>query len=214
MQFPNARILVFTKAPIPGQVKTRLASRYGAQGAAQIHQQLVHNTLAMLTESKLCPIELWCAPTTQHGFFHLCRRRYGVILKRQSPGSLGQRMHHALKATLKQRSSAVLIGSDCVSLDQQHMQMALAALDSSYDAVIGPSRDGGYLLIGLGQPCPTLFTRMRWSQPSVLAATRHRLQRSNLNWLELPTGWDVDYPADVRRWKRLQASANSPINSA
>lgn len=216
MLYPDARILVFAKAPIPGQVKTRLSSRYGARSAAQIHKQLVHNTLAMLTDAKLCPIELWCAPDTRHGFFHGCRRRYGVRLQRQSRGDLGQRMHRALQATLKQRSSAVLIGSDCVSLDQQQMQTALNALTTTHDAVIGPSRDGGYLLIGLNRPCPTLFTGMRWSQPSVLAATRQRLRRARLDWLELPSGWDVDYPADVRRWRRTQtvATTNSPTNSA
>ena len=36
MQFPAARILIFAKAPISGQVKTRLAPLLGAEGAAPV----------------------------------------------------------------------------------------------------------------------------------------------------------------------------------
>ena len=40
------------------------------------------------------------------------------------------------------------------------------------------------------------------STPMVLAATHRRLRRTGMNWAELPSGWDVDTPADLRRLRQ------------
>ncbi|MER2582515.1 MAG: glycosyltransferase, partial [Candidatus Competibacter sp.] len=60
--FPDARLLIFAKAPIPGRVKTRLAGRLGTRGAARLYRQLLCRTLALARAARLCPVELWCAP--------------------------------------------------------------------------------------------------------------------------------------------------------
>ena len=200
--FPNARLLIFAKAPIPGRVKTRLAGSLGARGAAELYKKLLRRTLAIADAARLCPIELWCAPDARHGFFVACRRDYGMRLRRQSAGDLGRRMNHALNRPLTDGSHAVLIGGDCVSLGIAELRAAFAQLAAGRDAVIGPAADGGYVLIGLGQRCPALFRSIAWSTPTVLAATRRRLQRAGADWAELPLGWDVDTPTDLRRLRR------------
>jgi len=202
MEFPEARLLVFAKAPVPGQVKTRLAGKYGIRGAAKLYQAMLCRTLAMATAADLCPAQLWCAPNTKHRFFASCRRDYGVTLKTQPGGDLGRRMDLALRQALRESSWAVLIGGDCPSLGPAELRAALAALAGGQDAVLGPAEDGGYVLIGLRRPYPALFYGVPWGNTSVLAATRRRLRRAGMDWLELPAGWDVDYPADVRRLKR------------
>ncbi len=202
MEFPQARLLVFAKAPVPGQVKTRLAGKYGIRGAARLYQAMLRRTLAMATAAALCPVQLWCAPNTTHPFFASCRRDYGVTLKTQPGGDLGRRMDLALRQALRESSWAVLIGGDCPSLGSAELRTALSALAGVRDAVLGPAEDGGYVLIGLRRPCPVLFQGVAWGKPGVLAATRRRLQRAGMAWSELPTGWDVDYPADVRHLKR------------
>jgi len=200
--FPNARLLIFAKAPVPGQVKTRLAGRLGARGAADLYKHLLRRTLALAHAARLCPVELWCAPDTQQGFFGACRRDYGVRLRRQCDGDLGRRMQHALNRALAENRQAVLIGGDCVSLDAMTLHTAFSLLAAGHEAVLGPAADGGYVLIGLRRPCPALFQGIAWSTPTVLQATRRRLQRAGVNWVELPTGWDVDTPADLRRLRR------------
>ena len=201
--FPHARLLIFAKAPVPGRVKTRLAGQLGTRGAAQLYKQLLRRTLIIAAAARLCPIDLWCAPDARHGFFVACRRDYQVRLRRQCAGDLGARMNQALNRTLANGNRAVLIGGDCVSLGAAELQTAFEVLAAGHDAVLGPAADGGYLLIGLRQRCPALFQGLAWSAPTVLTATRQRLRRAGLTWAELPTGWDVDTPTDLRRLRRM-----------
>lgn len=203
MEFPRARILVFTKAPVPGQVKTRLMPRYGAIGAARIHAKLARRALAIAAGERLAPVELWCAPHARHPFFLGCRRDYGVILRRQTGSDLGRRMEYALATALRDADYAILIGTDVPSVNGAVLRMALAALADGHDAVLGPTEDGGYGLIGLRRRCPPLFRAIAWGTPSVLAATRLRLRRARADWVELAPLWDVDHPADVRRYQRF-----------
>jgi len=205
--FPNARLLIFAKAPVPGRVKTRLAGRLGARGAAGLYRQLLRRTLRIAHTARLCPIELWCAPDARHGFFGACRREYGARLRRQCAGDLGRRMNHALNRTLATGHPTVLIGGDCASLGEAELGAAFGLLAAGREAVLGPAADGGYVLIGLNRSCPTLFRGIVWSTPMVLAATRRRLQRTGMNWAELAPGWDVDTPADLRRLRRLLAES-------
>lgn len=206
---PLPRLLVFAKAPVPGRVKTRLAGVLGTRGAARLYRVLLLRTLAMATATALGPVELWCAPDSRHGFFSACRRAYGVRLCRQRSGDLGARMAQALRRTLAAGDSALLIGGDCVSLSGAELRAAAAHLASGADAVLGPAADGGYVLIGLRRPCRRLFEGIAWGTPQVLAATRRRLHRLGVNWSELAPGWDLDTPADLRRWRRLQVDSAS-----
>ncbi len=203
--FPDARLLIFAKAPVPGRVKTRLAGRLGTRGAAVLYEKLLRRTLRIAHAARLCPIELWCAPDTRHGFFVTCRREYDARLRRQCGGDLGRRMNHALNRTLTDDHPAVLIGGDYASLGGAELRTAFGLLATGHAAVLGPAVDGGYVLIGLSRPCPTLFQGIAWSTPTVLAATRRRFQRAGMNWAELPPGWDVDTPADLRRLRRSNA---------
>ncbi|MDS4029302.1 MAG: TIGR04282 family arsenosugar biosynthesis glycosyltransferase [Candidatus Contendobacter sp.] len=203
--FPNARLLIFAKAPVPGRVKTRLAGWLGTRGAAVLYRQLLCRTLRIAHTARLCPIELWCAPDARHGFFGACRREYSAQLRRQCAGDLGRRMNHALNRTLAAGHPAVLIGGDCASLGKAELRAAFDLLAAGHAAVLGPAMDGGYVLIGLNRSCPTLFRGIAWSTPTVLATTRRRLQRAGMNWAELAPGWDVDTPADLRRLRRSPA---------
>jgi len=205
--FPDARLLIFAKAPTPGRVKTRLAGRLGARRAADLYKKLLRGALAMTASARLCPVELWCAPEVRHGFFAACRREYGIRLRRQCAGDLGRRMNHALNRTLSSRNQAVLIGGDCASLGAAELQDAFQRLAAGAQVVLGPAVDGGYVLVGLSHPCPAMFRDIAWGTATVLAATRQRLRRTGVKWTELPLGWDVDTPADLQRLRRLQAEA-------
>jgi glycosyltransferase A (GT-A) superfamily protein (DUF2064 family) len=63
---------------------------------------------------------------------------------------------------------------------------------------LGPSRDGGYYLIGCNQPTPELFGEMSWSHDAVLRQTLARLDRLKIAYDLLPSWFDVDTPEDVR----------------
>ncbi len=197
MQFPDAVILVFAKAPIVGDVKTRLIPTLGAAVATGLHAQLVRHTLTTVVHADICPVQLWCAPHTTHAFFAECQREFGVTLHTQQGSDLGARMAHAFDAALQEYPQAVIIGSDCPLLTAQDITTTLSVLRTNCNAVLGPAQDGGYVLLGLKQAPSALFDHIPWGTANVLALTRERLQQLQWRVTELAAHWDVDRPEDL-----------------
>lgn len=195
----GSRLIVFAKAPEPGKVKTRLIPALGAQGATDLHRRLVRHAIRAATEAALGPVELWCAPDLQNSFFAECRREFGIGLRSQAEGDLGERMQYAFNATLAHSTRAILIGSDIPVLHPSHLRDADQALRDGNQCVLGPAEDGGYVLIGLTRADPGLFHGIRWGGPNVLEETRRRIARLRWRCRELPVLWDVDRPEDLRR---------------
>lgn len=214
-EFPEARLMVFAKAPIAGEVKTRLIPLLGAKGAAGLHEQLCIKALGTAVAARLCPVQLWCAPATDHVFFETCQDRYGVGLHRQHGADLGARMAHAFEQVLQNSPFAIIIGTDCPSLTRQDLRDAMLALEQGHDAVISPAEDGGYVQLGLSKVTHTLFDGIRWGGNDVLDMTRARLRQLGWNWHELGSHWDVDRPEDVGRmlFEGLLGDATLPNKS-
>ncbi len=209
MMFPDARILVFCKAPVPGQVKTRLIATLGAQAAAELHACLAQRTLLMAADAAVAPVELWCHPVGDP-FFEAMGKLFGIPLYEQAGADLGERMMHAIEHALSRSQFALIIGTDCPALRAEHLIDAMGALAAGQDGVIGPAQDGGYVLIGLARPQRSLFTEMPWGTDAVLDETRTRLRAAGLRWCELPALWDVDRPADLARLRDLSACEPMP----
>ena len=200
--------MVFAKAPIPGEAKTRLIPALGSQGASRLYERLINHTLSLCCGAGVCPVELWCAPDTSDAFFQQCAREFDIALHEQHGAELGERMYHAMSSRLEQYPHAVLVGSDCPSLTPDVLRETFTALDRGMDAVIAPAEDGGYVLLGLRRMHHNLFTGIPWGTDQVMAVTRRRLEQLNWQWLELPRQWDVDRPEDLARLARLPEYAN------
>lgn len=197
----EVRVAVFAKAPVPGEVKTRLAPLLGTEGAAHLHAALVRRTLGVAAESGIGRVELWCTPDASHPLFAACAAEFGAALRVQRGADLGQRMRAAFDAALGENAALVLIGCDCPALDAAMLREAAAAL-ARHDAVIAPAEDGGYVLVGLSRPHPGIFAGVEWGGSSVMADTRARLERAGARWKELETLWDIDRPEDYARLER------------
>ena len=205
----DALTIVFAKAPHAGEVKTRLIPALGAEGAAALHGQLLHRTLATVTSAGLGPVELHCAPDENDAFLRDCGRRYGVALAPQSGRDLGARMCHAFDEALARHARVIIVGTDCPVITSQHLRDAQAVLAEGNDAVLIPAEDGGYALIGLARCDARLFDGIAWGSDSVLAATRSRLGALGWRWRELETLWDIDRPEDYRRWSERVIAGDS-----
>jgi len=205
-KYPNAALMVFCKAPIPGQVKTRLIPKLTAEQAAELHIELSIKTLQRATLSNLCPVQLWCSPTTDHAFFTASAAAYPLALRQQQGADLGERMHHAFCSALADYSHALLMGCDCPSLTEQDLEHALTALNQGNEVTIAPAEDGGYVLIGLNRPHPELFDNMHWGTARVLDQTRKRIEHYKLRHHELNAQWDLDTPEDLERYRALALS--------
>lgn len=202
MKYPDARILIFCKAPVAGKVNTRLAPQLGEQGATALHEELAGRIIAECRRGASAPIELWCEPDTSHPFFAMLASSEECFA--QQGDDLGERMAFALSASLSRGgvARAVLVGTDCPAIDVQYLEMALDKL-SNHDVVIGPAEDGGYGLIGLTRAYPSLFAGMAWGSDSVCAETCRAINRQRLYWSLLPLLWDIDRPEDVARYRRM-----------
>lgn len=202
-QHPNAVLMVFCKAPIPNQVKTRLIPTLSPEQACMLHQQLSLNALQMAMNTPLCPVQLWCSPAIDHDFFHSVANTFSVTLWQQQGNDLGERMHHAFCCALKTYSHALLIGCDCPSLTREDLEKAIDALKQSSDIVLGPAEDGGYVLMGLNHTQAKVFADIDWGTSDVLKQTHQQIHLLGLNLHELATQWDVDTPEDLTRYQAL-----------
>lgn len=170
----DLHIAVFAKAPLPGQVKTRLIPLLGAEGAAAAYRQMTLHALQIATA--VASVSLWTAGAADHPFLRECGEQFGAALHAQSDGDLGVRMAHCLQLLLQRHRRVLLIGSDCPALRAVDLQLAAAALDHDGAVVFTPAEDGGYVLVGLrATPAPGV-------QPA-----------------EMPQQWDVDNPDDYAR---------------
>lgn len=195
------RVAVFAKAPVPGEVKTRLVPALGVEGAARVHEALVRRALDTAVRAGVGRVELWCAPDSRHPFFARCEQEFGAKLCEQPPGDLGRRMAEAFRAALCDNAALVLIGSDCPALRPEVVREAAMAL-RSHDAVFAPAEDGGYVLVGLSAPDGGIFEGIAWGGSEVMAETRARLRAARISWKELETLWDIDRPEDYARLER------------
>lgn len=195
---PEVKFLVFAKAPVAGEVKTRLAPVLGEDAAAALHRRLVAHTLGTVSAVS-DHVLLYCAPDTEHPFFAACAERYGVALEHQCRGDLGVRMLHACIDHLQAGTAVIIVGTDSPALDADRLVAAVRALVEGAHVALAPAEDGGYALIGLRRCAPDLFTDIPWGTGEVMAETRSRLRRLGWRWAELDAVWDVDRPADYER---------------
>jgi len=193
----RAVVIVFTRAPVAGAVKTRLIPRLGADGAARLQRRLIRAALA--TARAFGEAELHA--TRPHAWL----RTLGVPLHRQRGRDLGERMHHAMK----RHRRAILIGADAPDLRPADLERALRWLQGGTDVVLAPAEDGGYALIAARRMDARIFQGVHWGGADVLARTLLNISKSGLRYRLLRTVWDVDRPADVARIRWLRSSSAS-----
>ncbi|PHQ24779.1 hypothetical protein CLH62_14540 [Marinobacter guineae] len=202
---PSAVFLQFAKWPEAGRVKTRLMPELGAVGALEAHITL---TLAVL--DNLCatgyPVEFWWDrlvddhPAVAASILEEVDGA-GLVQGVQQGDTLGEKMLAALSQSLCDYDRALVVGSDCPSVDPDYARKAVACL-ADYDVVLGPSDDGGYVLIGASRVAEGMLDNIAWGTPDVLAQTCERLDAAGLSYCLLEPRWDVDEPEDWARFLR------------
>ncbi len=192
-------IMVFARAPRPGHTKRRLIPALGADGAAELHRRMLRKVLGTAVQIGPTEVQLWCTPGPDDPTFRALEREFGVSLHVQVGRDLGARMLAGFESALSTHRAAILVGSDCPGLRSSDLEQAIAWLKGDHQAVLGPSHDGGYYLIGLTSPAATVFDGVKWGTGRVLETTRSRLARLGWKWAELEVRVDVDLPADLDR---------------
>lgn len=189
-------LLVFVRAPERGRVKTRLAEGIGEEGALRAYRRLAEGTLRAARGVEGAEVRVHFTPPDA-GEAVRAWLGAGPLYLPQSPGDLGARMRSAFDAAFADGAMrVVIVGSDLPGLTAELLRRAFAALEER-EAVVGPSADGGYWLLGLRRTLPALFERMPWSTPAVLPRTLERLRAAGIEPAVLPTLRDVDRAEDL-----------------
>ena len=195
----TSALVLFTKPPRPGRVKTRLIGPapdgLTAAEAAELHWAFVLDQLERFEGRDFSLQIAWAlddgdAPPS-----------IGTPSFRQTGGDLGERLWYGLTRAARSASRVAAVGSDHPGLSLERVRTAFARLEAGADVVLGPAVDGGYYLIAVDRDRldRRLFEGIEWSTERVLAQTLERCHRLGLVVELLPEAGDVDTPEDLER---------------
>jgi rSAM/selenodomain-associated transferase 1 len=192
----NPHLLVFLKYPEPGRVKTRLAATIGDLEAARLYANWVTITLERV-QALRGEIHIVCyydgAPPEAFGRWRTLADEWWS----QPQGDLGSRLESGFgRAFARGARSCLAIGTDCLEMEADDIEMAIAAL-SSCNAVFGPAEDGGYYLVGTASILADFFTNVRWSANTTLSDHLQRCRENGWSYQLLATRRDIDSGEDL-----------------
>ena len=179
-------LVIFANAPEKGRVKSRIAADLGPDVALTAYKTLAEHAVAAASHVDWCRKTIAYAP---NGTGDTMRSWFGDLFdyRAQGDGDLGRRMLAALERAFQDGADrVVLIGVDCPGVTDAIITEAFSRLDAA-DAVLGPSFDGGYYLIGMKKLQKALFTDIPFGtgdtlQKTLMAARRASIRVSLLEW--------------------------------
>ena len=192
-------LAIMAKAPIAGTVKTRLQPFLSAEEAADLARALLLDQLHHLRAIETVDLYVAFTPLQEEALMkQLVPAPFQLFL--QSEGDLGARMQNIFSALFaKEYKNVVLIGADLPPVPLDYFAQAYGYLDGPEPrAVLGPSRDGGYYLVGLNRPMPAMFENMIWSHDQVFIQTVTKLADLGIESRQLPIWFDIDTPDDLQ----------------
>ena len=218
-------LAVMTKAPQAGRVKTRLVPPLTPGGAAELNKCFLRDTAAAISiacsrrpagdASKMpfehagashseaataaCGIAVYTPVGAESAYTDILPADFTLLPQRGD--GFGERLYFAVEDLFKCGFDSVcLIDSDSPTVPAENFQQAVELLSMGEDRVVlGPSDDGGYYLIGVKKPHQHLFEQIDWSTERVLNQTMQRATEIGIAVTLLPTGYDVDDGANLKR---------------
>ena len=198
----RAILCIFAKPPVPGNVKTRLIPACNPQQAADLAAAFLEDVLETCHKiSGTKTIIATDGPWPPH-----LQAPPDIEYWQQGGGDLGQRMETIIEKALQEAPAALAIGADVPVITKDIVEDALQKIEQS-QAVIGPSEDGGYYLLGLRHFQPGMLRDLPWSKPITRQATEERLQNLGFHVEKTKTLFDIDTPQDL---DRLEKTHNCP----
>src|SRR5262245_47053574 len=218
-------LAVMTKAPQAGRVKTRLVPPLTPEEAAELNKWFLRDTAAAISRAcnrrfvsdavkmqfehasashseavtAACGIAVYTPIGAESAYTDILPPDFSLLPQRGD--EFGERLYFAVKDLFKCGFESVcLVDSDSPTVPAENFAKAAKLLSASEDRVVlGPSDDGGYYLIGVKKPDRHLFEQIDWSTERVLNQTIERANETGLEVRLLPTGYDVDDDASLRR---------------
>ncbi|MBL6955819.1 MAG: TIGR04282 family arsenosugar biosynthesis glycosyltransferase [Chlorobium phaeobacteroides] len=189
-------LIIFTRNPEPGKVKTRLAAATGDAFALALYNRMRGITLKAALESGAELAVFYSDYLPEND----CFLAPGIQAFLQEGDDLGSRMLHAFdKGFTEGYRRIALIGTDCPELTGETLRKAFALLNR-HGAVIGPATDGGYYLIGMRDLLPDLFINREWSTSRVCNDALNILKQHGVDCALLQELSDIDTVEDLENF--------------
>jgi rSAM/selenodomain-associated transferase 1 len=192
---PRPVLVVMARWWADDRVKTRLAEGIGAAAAREVYRRMVEAAWAGFADPGLAR-HLHVAPPEETAEADAWLPGADRV-RGQVAGDLGARMEAALSGGFASGAPwAAVVGTDAPAVDAA-MVLAAGARLADHDLAMVPSLDGGYALLAMREPQPTLFREVPWSTPEVAKVTRTRAKAAGLRLAMLPPVRDLDDAADL-----------------
>jgi len=199
-------LAVMAKAPKAGHVKTRLSPPFDSHQAAALNIAFLRDTIACLKEveaaAEAAAVISYTPVGEEANFAGIVPDDVPLVPQRGE--GFGARLQHTTEDLFAAGFRAVcLIDSDSPTVPRGAYLEAVERLLTYEDcAVLGPSDDGGYYLVGVNASHPRLFEDIAWSTAIVAEQTLQRAQEIDLPMYSLPTWFDVDDRQSLTRLYR------------
>ena len=194
----NNLLIIFTRNPELGKVKTRLAKDVGDQSALDIYEFLLKHTVSVTKDLDFAK-EVHYSEEIKHNDIW---DEELYIKKRQIEGGLGEKMEQAFLSGFKNGyKNIIIIGSDLYDLNQEDIEEAFKALET-FEYVLGPAEDGGYYLLGMNIFNQKIFKNKAWGTDTVLRDTLIDLKTQQIQLLDERN--DIDVYEDIKEHKDFQ----------
>ncbi len=188
-------LIIFTRNPELGKVKTRLAKTIGNEKTLEVYRDLLSHTMKVTQivdcdkfvfyDNSIEPNDIWSNAIYEK------RMQFGV--------DLGAKMQNAFQELFNfGYKNCIIVGSDLFDLQTKHIVEAFEKLERN-DVVIGSAEDGGYYLLGLQQIIPALFSNKKWGTETVLKDSLKDLSSYSVEFLEILN--DIDTFEDLEKSK-------------
>ncbi len=185
-------LIIFTRNPELGKVKTRLAATIGKELALEIYTVLLKHTCSITKNLGVSKEVHYSVAIRENDIWDSAYYRK----KQQFGGDLGNRMQYAFEEGFKQGyQNIIIIGSDMYDLSQANLEEAFDQL-KKHDFVLGPATDGGYYLLGMRSLEPKVFKNKDWGTDTVLEQTKNDLFGKRVKFLEEKN--DIDNFDDIK----------------
>jgi rSAM/selenodomain-associated transferase 1 len=211
-------LAVMTKAPRAGKVKTRLTPPLTPEEAASLNICFLRDTCAAIStatgDGRSRGIAVYTPVGEETAYAGILPEEFELVPQRGD--AFGERLSFATEDLLNLGFDSVcLIDSDSPTVPQQAFAKAARVLSENENIIVlGPSDDGGYYLIGLKKLHRPLFENIDWSTERVLEQTIARAKELDLRVHLLPTWYDVDDRATLRRLCHEFFAANGNVPDA
>ncbi len=191
-------LIVFTKTPVKGRIKTRLQPHLAPDTILGLYKSFITEAISKCSRLKRIDKFIGCSPSKDNNFINELTRTYKIKSFNQRGENLGERLVNAFKDYLgKGYTEIVIIGSDSPSLPIEYIKKAFLELKKN-DFVLGPCCDGGYYLVGARKVIPEVFHNIPWGTDRVLRKTLGKLNSLNIRYSLIPFWYDIDTIEDLR----------------